>query len=96
MYDAHGMETIKRENAIDPGMADQHAMHIMDETGDTKVIWDSENKDEVDAARAQFDALTKKGYLAFKVDKKGEKSEAMRRFDPEAEKIILSPPMTPG
>lgn len=66
-------------------------MSIMGKEGDLKVIWDSEKADEVDAARAQFDALTKKGYLAFSVKKDGEKNEKISKFDPNMEKIILVP-----
>jgi hypothetical protein len=64
--------------------------------GDLKSTWDSERPDEVSAARKQFDDLTKKGYLAFKVKKDGDKGELIREFDPEAEKIILSPPVRGG
>lgn len=69
---------------------------VLDHSGDTKTIWDSDNQDEVDAARLQFDALLKKGYLAFKVKKDGEKGEAVKSFDPEAEKYILTPPVRGG
>lgn len=71
---------------------------VMDGTGDTKVIWDSHNADEVAAAKVQFDSLRKKGFLAYKVDKKGEKivNEMITEFDPKAEKIILSPPLAGG
>lgn len=65
-------------------------MHELDKTGDTRVMWDKGNKDEVAAARAQFDALKKKGFTAYRaVGKKGEQGEVIREFDPEAERIIL-------
>ena len=69
---------------------------ILDGTGDTKVIWDPHNSDEVEAAKAQFDALRKKGFLAYTVNKKGDKGEVITKFDPDAEKIILSPPLVGG
>lgn len=68
----------------------------LDHTGDTKIIWDASKPDEVTAVREQFDALRKKGYLAYKVDKKGEKGEVIRNFDAEAEKIILAPQTVGG
>jgi hypothetical protein len=72
-------------------------MRIMDvEAGDLKVIWDADNQEEVDAARAQFDALLKKGYFAYRVGEKGKKAEQIKKFDPEAEKIILSPAVQGG
>lgn len=53
-------------------------------------MWDKDNEDEVEAARATFDSLTRKGYLAYKAEgRKGERGEQIRRFDPEAERIIL-------
>jgi hypothetical protein len=69
---------------------------VMDRTGDTKVIWDRHNEAEVEAARATFDSLRSKGYLAYTVNKDGTTGEVIRAFDPTAEKIILSPPMAGG
>lgn len=71
-------------------------MCILDLTGDTKVIWDSKNEDEVAAAKATFDSLKKKGYLAYSVSKDGSKGEILKEFDASAEKIILSPAMCGG
>lgn len=69
---------------------------IQDMTGDTKVMWDAKNADEVAAAKAQFDTLKAKGFLAFGVKKDGEKAERIKAFDPEMEKIIMSPPPISG
>lgn len=77
-------------------MGAMHEMEIMDSTGHTKTTWDSDNNDEIVAARATFDRLTGKGYKAFKVKKDGGEGEPMRTFDPEAEKMILVPPVTAG
>lgn len=71
-------------------------MCILDLTGDTKVIWDSKNVDEVAAAKATFDSLRAKGYLAYTVSKDGSKGEVIREFDEKAEKIILSAPLVGG
>ena len=69
---------------------------IMNGSGDTKIIWDSDNEDEVENAKETFNKLTKKGYAAFSVSKKGDKDEIIKKFDPNAEKIILVPPMAGG
>ncbi len=69
---------------------------IMGKEGDLKVIWDSEKQDEVDAAKCQFENLTKKGYIAFSVKKDGEKNEKISKFDPNMEKIILVPMLRGG
>lgn len=68
----------------------------MDNTGDTKTIWDPRNEDEVDIARHTFEKLRKKGYLIYSVGKDGEKGKAMNSFDPKAEKLIAIPPVVGG
>jgi len=73
-----------------------HELVILDTTGDTKIIWDSENDDEIEAAKETFKKLTKKGYLAFKVKKGGDKGEVVKEFDADAERLILSPPIAGG
>ena len=70
---------------------------IMDkDAGDLKVIWDSGNEDETKAAEDQFKSLIKKGFIAFSVDKKGEKGKKITVFDPDAEKIIMIPAIVGG
>lgn len=69
---------------------------VMDRTGDTKTIWDTDNDDEVQVALEMFDSLRKKGYLVYKVNKLGNKGEQMNKFDPEAGKMIAVPPVVGG
>lgn len=78
--------------------AGMSAFAVMGERGDTKHIWDKTKPDEVDAARALFDKLTKeKRYMAFRVtDKEGNKGDQMREFDPTAERMILVPAFQGG
>lgn len=71
-------------------------MSILDSTGDTKLMWDPSDDNEVDAARASFDSLVKKGFRAFRVDAKGEPGVRIERFMPNAEKIILVPQLAGG
>jgi hypothetical protein len=71
-------------------------MSVLNSSGDTKVIWDPKNEDETEVAEEQFDALTKKGFTAFKVDKKGDAAGKMTKFDPNAGKIILVPQIAGG
>lgn len=67
-------------------------MQIMDaKHGHKNEVWDVNNQDEVDSAEDTFKKLRKKGYIAFKVDKSGEKAEIMSKFDPLAGKMIMSP-----
>lgn len=71
-------------------------MAVMSSKGDTKVIWDPNNQDEVAAARVQFETLRSKGFLAFKTTDDGEKGEQIRAFEPGARRIILTPPLRGG
>ena len=76
--------------------ATKHEMAVMDGTGDSKIMWSEDSQDEIDAARATFDSLRKKGYLAYSVNKKGDKADVLDHFDPSAEKIIMSPQLKGG
>lgn len=69
----------------------------MDTTGDTKLMWSKDNDDEIAAAKRMFNELKEKRFVAFSVKgKDGEKNEIIREFDPDAERIIMSPPMAGG
>lgn len=69
---------------------------VMDQTGDTRSIWNPDNEDEVAAARVQYDKLKRKGYLAYTVKADGGQGEVIRDFDPTAGKIIMTPPLQGG
>ena len=69
---------------------------VLNHEGDTKLIWDSENKDEVEAAKKMFNELKGKGYSAFSVKKNGEQGRRLTNFDAEEEKIIMAPAMKGG
>ncbi len=71
-------------------------MSIMGREGDVKQIWNKSNSDEVDHARKTFDDLKGKGFRAYRVTGDGGKGEPMSEFDPNAEKMILCPPMQAG
>lgn len=71
-------------------------MRIMGPKGDTKLIWDADNDDEVKNARRTFDDLRCKGYTAYSVKKSGEKKKVVKEFDANAEKLILVPAMVGG
>lgn len=72
-------------------------MHVMDPTGDTKIIWDKDNPDEVANARRTFeDLVTNKRFTAYRVDDTGDRSAVIREFDPTAEKLIIRPAMQGG
>lgn len=76
---------------------DRNAFSVMGQVGDSKHIWDKSKPIEVEAAKAMFDTLVKKGYLAFHVKgEQGEKGEQMKEFDPNSERVIFVPAMCGG
>jgi len=75
----------------------QGMMCVLNQEGDTKIIWNRDNNDEIAAARATFDSLKTKGYAAYSVKgKDGEKGEVIHKFDPNAERLIMAPAMKGG
>ena len=64
--------------------------------GDQKVIWDPTNSDETLAAKQMFESLSNKKFLAYKVNRTGGKGALIKKFDPKAGKIIMSPPIVGG
>lgn len=70
---------------------------VMGQRGDTKVIWNPRDPDEVANAKKTWDNLVgKKRFLGFKVLEDGKKGERITEFDPEATKLIIVPPMAGG
>jgi len=73
-----------------------HQMSTLDPSGDTTMNWDASLPDEVEPARAHFTAMRKKGYLAYRLDRDGNRGEVIREFNPEHERIMLTPPLAGG
>lgn len=74
----------------------QSTLHVMDHTGDSKLLWSPDNPDEVQAAKDLFDSLKAKGYLAYTVEEDGERGEVIREFDKTAGRIIMAPQLVGG
>ncbi len=77
-----------------------HELEVLDVTGHTTNKWDTADKAEMEIVQRLFSDLTKKGYKAFSVTKdRGDNvihSEPRGTFDPEAEKMLLVPPIQAG
>jgi hypothetical protein len=71
-------------------------LHEQNRTGDTRVEWDKDNADEVEIARKAFNAAKKKGRLVYKTRADGSRAEVLHEFDPNAERIVTSPPLVGG
>lgn len=74
----------------------KRVMHILDHTGDSELEWDANNEIEIKNIEKKFDEMIEKGYSAFKVDPETKKSIKIKKFDPLAEKILLTPPARKG
>lgn len=66
------------------------------ENGDKRLQWSRKKPDEIDAARTRFDELKRRGYLAYKVNASGGQGEVLDAFDPNEQRIIMTPPMVGG
>ena len=71
-------------------------MAVLDHTGHTSTTWNKDNAEEVAAARATFDAMTAKGYRAFRVRGNGQQGTRMDTFDPDAESMVMVPQLRGG
>ena len=72
-------------------------MQKMDGSGDTKIVWDPDNREEVENAKKTFDDLVKnKKFAAFTVKKGGEKHKRIYTFDKFEEKLIMVPQFQGG
>lgn len=83
-------------SAMTTMITEKSTLHVMDQSGDTKVMWSADNPDEVQAAKDTFDKLKGKGYLAYTVREDGEKGEVIRKFDKTAGRIIMAPALVGG
>jgi hypothetical protein len=93
MTDTIQPQNIGRE-AADEGKG---LLSIADVTGDTRIMWDPRDADEVKVAKEAFDKAKKKGMLAYAVDEKGEKTgTVIREFDPSQSKIIMTKQLVGG
>jgi len=88
--------TLNAEANLDDVPEGKHMLSILDASGDQRIIWDPDNADDVAHAKETFDSWIKKGRRAFSVNKKGEKDQQIREFDPRAEKVILAPALVGG
>lgn len=70
-------------------------LRVMGGSG-VRLVWQADDEDSIAIARKAFDEAIAKGMNAYAVKRKGEQGEKVTRFDPEAEKLILAPPMAGG
>ena len=69
-------------------------MSVLDKTGDSKIKWNTDDVDEVDAARKHFNSLKRRGYVAYKG--RGKRGSVIKEFDPDAGEITMCPQSVGG
>jgi len=71
-------------------------MKTLGRYGDLDVRWDADNEEEVNAVREAFTKKIKEGWSAFREKFGSKKGDRIEEFDPQAERIILVPPIAGG
>jgi hypothetical protein len=87
-------ELVPNTNTLE--IKDYNQLCVMDDSGDSRIQWDQSNQEEVAKAEARFNELKKKGFMAYSVNKKGDKGTVLNSFDPTAERIIMHSQMIGG
>lgn len=70
-------------------------LRILSNIGDVRISWNSSSIEEVNTARETFDKKISQGWSAFR-EKVGIKGDKIKIFDPDAERIVLVPPISGG
>ena len=66
-------DTMTEQLTGEPVAEDEHVILTLDRKGDSRFSWNPRNREDVAAARAHFESLKDKGYLAYRV-RNGEKT----------------------
>lgn len=75
---------------------EKNMLSIADSSGDTRIMWDPREKDEVRIAKQAFEQARGKGMLAYTVRNDGSKGEVIREFDKTQAKIIMTKQLQGG
>ena len=71
-------------------------LRILGINGDIRVTWNTHSDDEIATAKRTFDEKRKEGFLATRTTRRGIEGDRIYAFDPEAEVILLTPPLEGG
>jgi len=68
----------------------QFALHFINESGDIRLIWDSQSKKEVKEAKEKFEEYIQRGWRAYAINRDGSKSKRrIYGFDDNLEEIYV-------
>lgn len=68
---------------------DEFSFRIFDETGDRRIIWNSQDPREIKEAMKLFQQYMDKGWKAYGINSRGERSRRINRFDAGSEEVIF-------
>jgi hypothetical protein len=68
---------------------------VLDPNGHSSTTWDPDDAEALERARRTYEALMRRGYKAFRVERGGE-SGAQNRFDPREKETLFVPPIHAG
>lgn len=74
-----------------PFNSDQLLIRVLDDSGDSRILWNRKRQAEVEDARRRFDEYMKKGYRAYVCRSDGSKGARVETFDALLEEIIVAP-----
>ena len=76
-------------------MGAMNELKILDPNGHSSTAWDPDSAQDIERARRVYEALMRRGYRAFHVEKDGE-GRLQERFDPRERETLLVPPIQAG
>jgi hypothetical protein len=72
-------------------------LHIIDKLyGDKRILWEPENKKDIEKAKKTFEEKIKEGWLAYGYKKGKAIAEQLFEFSTLFERIVLQQPMVGG
>ena len=71
-----------------------HVLRVLDARGDTQITFDPKKTDEVRDVETRFRELMERGFVAFDVSTMP--GSVMKRFDPNASEVIVTPRFAGG
>lgn len=76
-------------------MGAMNEFKVLDPNGHTRTAWDPEDAEQVARARRTYEALMRRGYRAFRIEKGGAGS-TQERFDAREQETLFVPPIHAG
>lgn len=73
----------------------KHELCVLDHSGHRSLTWDDATSEGAAIAKSTLDDLRAQGYAAYSLDAKGD-GKVIWEFDPEAERIVVTPPLVGG